>query len=114
MVSGLTDSYISLGPNVAMSLVRQRQQTIRCVEDHLWLTQEGLTDDILLAPGQTITLRGRGRIVAQAVYGRARFVVSVSKNPARALRHALASLFYRLGDAVAGKAGNRAKRIATV
>lgn len=75
MVMRVTDSLISLDPDQAIPLQRRHVQTICCIERQLWLSQEGLADDIVLSPGECITLRGRGLIVVQSLGDRALFMV---------------------------------------
>lgn len=75
MAMRLTDSLIGLDPDQAISLQRRHVQTICCIERQLWLSQEGLADDIVLSPGECVTLRGHGLIVVQSLGDRALFMV---------------------------------------
>lgn len=45
---------------------------IGCESGRLWLTEEGVAADFVLAPGQAYTVRGAGRVVVEAVIGDAR------------------------------------------
>ena len=96
MVTRLTDSLISVDPEQAIFLKRRSIQTIHCIERQLWLTQEGLADDIILSDGENITLRGRGLIAVQALSGRALFMV---KRPA-SLLSSISRAVTRLIDAL--------------
>ena len=76
MVSLLTDNIYDLNLGVAFSLDRAQHRTIRCIEAHLWLTQEGLAEDIVLVPGECCKIRTAGRVVMQALTSTARFTIS--------------------------------------
>ena len=82
MVMRLTDSLITIDDGQAISLQRRNVTTIRCIERQLWLSQEGLANDIVLSQGESVTLRAHGRIVVQSLQGRALFMV---KRPISAL-----------------------------
>ena len=76
MVSLLTDEIYDLDRNGVVSLDRARGRTIRSVEAALWLTQEGMIEDVFLTPGECYRIDTKGRVVVAALGDRARFVVS--------------------------------------
>ena len=76
MVSLLTDEIHDLDRNGVFSLARAHGRTIRSVEAALWLTQEGMTGDVLLTPGKCYRIVTKGRVVVAALGDRARFAVS--------------------------------------
>jgi hypothetical protein len=76
MVPVLTDEIHDLDIEQAFSLDRIDRCTIRGIEGQIWLTQEGLTEDLVLAPGDCCTIRTRGRVAMEALDGPARFAVS--------------------------------------
>jgi len=76
MVPVLTDEIHDLDIEQAFSLDRVYKCSVRGIEGHLWLTQEGLAEDIVLAPGDCCTIRTKGRVAMEALDGRARFAVS--------------------------------------
>ena len=78
MVSLLTDKIYDLNMGVAFAIDRAHDRTVRCVEAHLWLTQEGLVEDIILAPGECYKIKSKGRVVMEALTGKSRFVISAS------------------------------------
>jgi hypothetical protein len=96
MAMRVTDSLIGLDPDQAISLQRQHVQTICCIERQLWLSQEGLADDIVLSPGECVTLRGRGLIVAQSLGDRALFMVKQPASWLSTIRYRGAELIARI------------------
>ena len=76
MVPVLTDEIHDLDIKQAFSLGRAYKCTVRGIEGHLWLTQEGLTQDTVLAPGDCCTIQTKGRVAMESLDGRARFAVS--------------------------------------
>jgi len=76
MVPVLTDEIHDLDIKQVFSLGRAYKCTVRGIEGRLWLTQEGLTQDIVLAPGDCFTIRSKGRVAMESLDGRARFAVS--------------------------------------
>lgn len=76
MVPVLTDDIHDLEKGQAFSIDRAYLRTVRSIEAHLWLTQEGLAEDFVLAPGDCCIIRTKGRVAMEALDGRARFAVS--------------------------------------
>ena len=76
MVSLLTDEIHDLDRNGVFALDRAHGRAIRSVEAALWLTQEGMSEDIVLTPGKCYRIKTNGRGVVAAVGERARFAVS--------------------------------------
>ena len=76
MVPLLTDEIHDLDRNGVFSLDRAHGRTIRSVEAALWLTQEGMSGDIVLTPGKCYRIVTKGRVVVAALGDRARFAVS--------------------------------------
>lgn len=81
MVPVLTDEIYDLDIGRAFSLDGVEQCTIRSVKSRLWVTQEGMRDDIVLAPGDCVTIKTKGRVAMEALDGHARF--AVSRKPGR-------------------------------
>ena len=84
MVPLLTYEIHDLDGNGAFSLDRAHGRTIRSVEAALWLTQEGMIEDIFLTPGKCYRIETKGRVVVAALGDRARFAVSPSVGNAMA------------------------------
>ena len=76
MVSLLTDEIHDLDRNGVFSLDRAHGRTIRSVEAALWLTQEGMSGDVVLTAGKCYRIATKGRVVVVALGDRARFAVS--------------------------------------
>ena len=95
MVPALTDEIHDLDIGRAFSLDGVEQCTIRSVKSRLWVTQEGMRDDIVLAPGDCITIRTKGRVAMEALDGRARFAISRKPHGRRSLRGRLYALWGR-------------------
>lgn len=95
MAMRLTDSLIGLDPGQALSLKRRHVQTICCIERQLWLSQEGLADDIVLSAGECVTLRGRGLVVVQSLGDRALFMVKQPLSWISTIRSRAAELIAR-------------------
>ena len=76
MVPLLTYEIHDLDRNGIFSLDRAHGRTIRSVEAALWLTQEGMIEDIFLTPGKCYRIETKGRVVVAALDDRARFAVS--------------------------------------
>ena len=86
MVPVLTNEIHDLGIDEAVSFVRVFEYTVRGIEGYLWLTQEGVPEDVVLAPGDCCTIRTKGRVAMEALDGRARFAVSQRENHAQSWR----------------------------
>ncbi|MEN3353322.1 MAG: hypothetical protein V7640_1480 [Betaproteobacteria bacterium] len=56
---------------------------VYAVDGLLWVTQEGLMDDVVLKPGQRFDVRHPGLIVASAVEEPARVYIAADDTPAR-------------------------------
>ena len=95
MVPALTDEIHDLDIGLAFSLDGVEQCTIRSVKSRLWVTQEGMPDDIVLAPGDCITIRTKGRVAMEALDGQARFAVSRKPGGKRSLGGRLYALWAR-------------------
>lgn len=95
MVPALTDEIHDLDIGRAFSLDGVEQCTIRSVKSRLWVTQEGMRDDIVLAPGDCITIRTKGRVAMEALDGQARFAVSRKPGSKRSLGGRLYALWAR-------------------
>jgi hypothetical protein len=52
MVTRLTDRIYDLDMGLAMALDRDHDKTIRCVETHLWIAEEGWAEDVILSSGE--------------------------------------------------------------
>ena len=78
MVTRLTDNIYSLDIGLADSINRAQNKTIRCIESHLWLTEAGIAEDVILAPNESYTAKGSGLMVLQALGGRVLYSVSTS------------------------------------
>jgi hypothetical protein len=102
MVTKLTDSFIGLEPGLAISLERRHNQIIRCIENQLWLTQEGLADDVVLNAGETFALAPQGKIVIEAIGGEARYALEKPTTFIEYSRHRLATFMHHIGDAIEG------------
>ena len=76
MVSLLTDEIHDLDRNGVFALDRAHGRTIRSVEAALWLTQEGMSEDIVLTPGKCYRIKTNGRVVVAALGERTSFAVS--------------------------------------
>jgi hypothetical protein len=95
MVPALTDEIHDLDIGQACSLDGIAQCTIRSVKSRLWVTQEGMPDDIVLAPGDCVTIKTKGRVAMEALDGHARFAVSRKPGRERSLRSRLYALWAR-------------------
>lgn len=73
MVTRLTDRIYDLDMGLAFAIDRAHNKTIRCVETHLWLTEEGRAEDIILSAGEYYQAQGFGRVVISALFGKTRF-----------------------------------------
>ncbi len=71
-------------------LLRGRACRVACVTGTLWVTMGGHQEDCMLAPGQEVTLAGRGRIVVEAL--RTATVRFELRNTARVKARALSPL----------------------
>ena len=76
MVSLLTNKIYDLDRNGVLSLDHVHGRTIRSVEVALWLTQEGMIEDVFLTPGECYRIETKGRVVMAALGDRARFALS--------------------------------------
>lgn len=81
MVTRLTDNIYSLDMGLADSINQARNKTIRCIESHLWLTEAGLAEDVVLAPNESYKPKGSGLVAIQALGGTAKY--SISTSPSR-------------------------------
>jgi hypothetical protein len=52
---------------LASLLLRGRECHISCLAGRLWVTASGRPEDSVLAPGEQVGFRGRGRIVVEAL-----------------------------------------------
>ena len=102
MVTRLTDSLMSVDPEQAILLRHRGDKTICSIERQLWLSQEGLADDIVLSPGECVTLKGRGLVAAQALCGRAAFAVKHRASFVSSILGHLLAVFSRINRAVFG------------
>jgi len=57
---------LQLPQGATLRLDAARGVTVRVRHGRLWLTEQGLPDDVFLAPGEAWQLRGNGRVVAEA------------------------------------------------
>ena len=80
MLTQTTSSLVTLEAGQAFTLPRRDRQTICVLDQALWLTQQGRPDDVVAAPGDCVTLYGRGLIVAQALAGRTSFRVACTES----------------------------------
>jgi len=86
------DSELCLAENTPIRLRSAKGVRVICTAGRLWLTVEGEAGDILLAPGDSHLIRGRGLALLEAIgSGRARFARPVSR-PARLAAGRLAAL----------------------
>lgn len=89
----LYNSELCLAHNAPIRLLSARGVRVICTAGLLWLTVEGEAGDILLAPGDSHLIRGRGLALLEAIgSGRARFARPVSR-PARLSAGRLADLW---------------------
>ena len=87
------DSELCLAENTPIRLRSAKGVRVICTAGRLWLTVEGEAGDILLAPGDSHLIRGRGLALLEAIgSGRARFARPVSR-PARLSAGRLADLW---------------------
>jgi hypothetical protein len=49
-----------------MRIASPRGLEVACESGHLWITEEGMPDDVWLAPGQRVRLVGDGTAVLEA------------------------------------------------
>lgn len=57
---------LQLPPGGTMRLDAARGVTVRVHDGRLWLTEQGLPEDVILGPGECWRLRAEGRVVVQA------------------------------------------------
>jgi hypothetical protein len=60
-----------------------RGSAVYAIDGLLWVTQEGLIDDVVLKPGQRFDVRHPGLIVATAVEEPSRMYIAADDSPAR-------------------------------
>lgn len=68
----------TLQDGCAMALDTASGSRVLCIDGLLWLTQDGETEDVVLAASQSWTARRRGRIVVQALRARTACVIEPS------------------------------------
>lgn len=74
------DSELCLAGNTPIRLRSAKGVRVICTAGRLWLTVEGEAGDILLAPGDSHLIRGRGLALLEAIgSGRARLARSVTR-----------------------------------
>lgn len=66
MKTKLTQNTIDLGTGKVVSLPDGKDWTISCIAGRLWLTAEGHVQDVILAAGQSLTLRDAGHVIVEA------------------------------------------------
>lgn len=54
-------------PKGQLRLLPEYDGSLRCVSGELWLTRDGDTEDYILGPGQTLTLRRGDKAVVHAL-----------------------------------------------
>lgn len=59
-----------------LTLRGARGRRIVCQAGRLWLTEEGIKADFVLAAGQSYTVRGAGKVVVEVVVGEGRVLIS--------------------------------------
>lgn len=74
---------------------------VRCIAGQVWLTQEGLLDDVVLAAGEEFVVRGGGLIVMSGLGGSALAYLSAADRPPA--RGALTGDFLDAAKARAGE-----------
>lgn len=86
MVMQLTDSIHDLDVGRVFSIGRRANASIHCLKATVWLTEEGLAEDVVLGPGECYRVRGNGQVVISALGETARFSVSARLGfPARVM-----------------------------
>ena len=75
VVTRLTDRICDLDMGLAMALDREHNKTIRSVETHLWLAEEGWAEEIILSPGERAICKKSLRAVIPALIGKMRFLL---------------------------------------
>ncbi len=96
MATRLTDNIYDLDMGLALAIDRAHHKTIRCVEARLWITQEGLAEDFILAPGECFKPRGTGRVVIAALVSNARFAISTQPGWTRRFADTVRGFWRRL------------------
>lgn len=76
MVSPLTDKIYDLDMARAFSIDRAHDRTVRCIETHLWITEEGWSNDIIVAPGETHSIKSKGRVAISTLGRWSRFSIT--------------------------------------
>lgn len=74
----LPDNSYELDLGIVLTLTRARRRTIHCHAACLWVTQNGLSADIILTPGLSFAIERSGSVAIQALAGRARFSLSTA------------------------------------
>ena len=69
-VTRLTDRIYDLDMGLAMALDRDHDKTIRCVETHLWIAEEGWAEDVILSSDECHASTRSGRAAVSALIGR--------------------------------------------
>jgi len=72
VVTRLTDRIYDLDMGLAMALDREHNKTIRSVETHLWLAEEGWAEGIILSSGERATPKSFLRTAVPALIGKIR------------------------------------------
>jgi hypothetical protein len=68
LTSGASGPAVELRGNDVYSIEpRDDGLVIRCIAGNLWVSQEGMSDDVVLAAGQSFAPHARGKIVVQPV-----------------------------------------------
>ena len=79
------DSMLVLGKGELSAFVMDgKARRISCVSGRLWVTVPGKPDDVLLAAGEELTVKGRGKVVIEALrasMARVRALRAVSEKP---------------------------------
>jgi Protein of unknown function (DUF2917) len=57
---------VRLAGGAVVRIAAPRGLEVACDSGHLWITEEGLTGDVWLAPGQRVRLVGDGLAVLEA------------------------------------------------
>lgn len=88
MTARVTDNSYDLDLDIALTLPRTQQGTIRCLESYLWITQSGLSEDTILAAGEAHRFENTDGLVIQALQSKARFVISTAPGRKKSLARA--------------------------
>ena len=75
----LTDRIYDLDMGLAMALDREHDKTIRCVETHLWIAEEGWAEEIILVPTECAASKRSLRAVIAALIGKMRLLFGAER-----------------------------------